>query len=68
MSVLHHHEQNRVERVCHNRTGPSRELYEERWKQVAKVLFFYVHEVEIEIGHQGRSSVVKSLDMIEELD
>jgi hypothetical protein len=44
--------------------GLNRKLYEERWKQVAKVLFIGVPEVEIKIGHQGRSSIVQSLDIL----
>jgi hypothetical protein len=32
-------------------------------KQAAKVLFIDVPEVKIKIGHQGRSSIVQSLDI-----
>ena len=39
--------------------GLSRELYEERRKQIAQVLFVGVPEVEIEVGQRGLPSIIQ---------
>ena len=44
--------------------GPSRKLDKERRKQIGKILFIDIPEVEIEIGHQGPSVVAQGCDIL----
>ena len=44
--------------------GPRRELDKKRGEDVAKFLLINVPEVEIEIGHRGRPSIMQSHDIL----
>jgi hypothetical protein len=44
--------------------GPRRKLDEQRGKQVAKLLFIDIPEVEIEISHRGPPGVTLGFDIL----